>query len=32
VRAARPGEWMQVDSTPLHVRVVLDDGTVDRSS
>ena len=30
VRAARPGEWMQVDSTPLDVRVVLDDGTVDR--
>jgi putative transposase len=30
VRAVRPGEWMQVDSTPLDVRVVLDDGTVDR--
>ena len=30
VTAARPGEWMQVDSTPLDVRVVLDDGQVDR--
>ena len=25
--AVRPGEWMQIDSTPLDVRVVLDDGT-----
>lgn len=30
VSAARPGEWTQIDSTPLDVRVVLDDGTVDR--
>jgi putative transposase len=30
VTAARPGEWTQIDSTPLDVRVVLDDGTVDR--
>ncbi len=30
VSAARPGEWMQIDSTPLDVRVVLDDGLVDR--
>ncbi len=30
VRSSRPGEWMQIDSTPLDVRVVLDDGTVDR--
>ncbi|MEV6360339.1 Mu transposase C-terminal domain-containing protein [Nocardia asteroides] len=28
--AARPGELMQIDSTPLDVRVVLADGTVDR--
>ena len=28
--AVRPGEWMQIDSTPLDVRVVLDDGTIDR--
>jgi putative transposase len=28
--AARPGEWTEIDSTPLDVRVVLDDGTVDR--
>ena len=28
--AARPGEWMQIDSTPLDVRVVLDDGLIDR--
>ena len=28
--AARPGEWTQIDSTPLDVRVVLDDGLVDR--
>ena len=27
----RPGEWCQVDSTPLDVRVVLDDGMVDRA-
>jgi hypothetical protein len=27
---ARPGEWMQVDSTPLDVRVVLDNGLPDR--
>ena len=30
VRAARPGEWVQIDSTPLDVRVVLDDGLPDR--
>jgi putative transposase len=28
--AARPGEWTEIDSTPLDVRVVLEDGTVDR--
>jgi len=28
--AARPGEWTEIDSTPLDVRVVHDDGTVDR--
>jgi len=28
---ARPGEWTQIDSTPLDVRVVHDDGTVDRA-
>jgi hypothetical protein len=28
--AARPGEWTEIDSTPLDVRVVLDDGLVDR--
>ncbi|ASL07543.1 integrase catalytic subunit (plasmid) [Mycobacterium intracellulare subsp. chimaera] len=27
---ARPGEVVEIDSTPLDVRVVLDDGTVDR--
>lgn len=31
VAAARPGEWLLVDSIPLDVRVVLDDGTVDRA-
>ncbi|MEV4889205.1 hypothetical protein AB0K48_07445 [Nonomuraea sp. NPDC055795] len=30
VAALRPGEWMQVDSTPFDVRVVLDNGLVDR--
>ena len=30
VSAARPGEWMQIDSTPLDVRVMLDNGLVDR--
>lgn len=30
VTAARPGEWTEIDSTALDVRVVLDDGTVDR--
>jgi hypothetical protein len=31
-RSPRPwsGEWTEIDSTPLDVRVVLDDGTVDR--
>jgi putative transposase len=28
--AARPGEWTEIDSTPLDVRVVLEDGLVDR--
>ena len=28
--AGRPGEWTQIDSTPLDVRVVHGDGTVDR--
>ncbi len=31
VDALRPGEWLPVDSTPFDVRVVLDDGTVDRA-
>ena len=31
VSAARPGEWMQVDTTPLDVRVVLDNGLLDRA-
>jgi hypothetical protein len=30
VTAARPGEWTEIDSTPLDVRAVLDDGLVDR--
>jgi hypothetical protein len=30
VIALRPGEWTQIDSTPLDVRVVLDNGLVDR--
>lgn len=30
VTVVRPGEWLMVDSTPLDVRVALDDGTVDR--
>jgi putative transposase len=30
VIAVRPGEWTQIDSTPLDVRVVLDNGLVDR--
>ena len=30
VTAVRPGEWTQIDSTPLDVRVVLDNGMVDR--
>ncbi|HZM84272.1 MAG TPA: Mu transposase C-terminal domain-containing protein [Candidatus Limnocylindrales bacterium] len=29
VRSQRPGEWMQIDSTPLDVRVVLDNGIID---
>jgi transposase InsO family protein len=29
--ASRPGEWMQIDSTPIDVRVVLDTGLVDRA-
>jgi putative transposase len=31
VSVLRPGEWCPVDSTPLDVRVVLDDGTIDRA-
>lgn len=31
VTASRPGQWMQIDSTPLDVRVVLDTGLVDRA-
>jgi|SRR5690606_16681244 len=31
VTAARPEEWMQIDSTPIDVRVVLDTGVVDRA-
>jgi putative transposase len=31
VSASRPGEWMQIDSTPIDVRVVLDTGLVDRA-
>jgi putative transposase len=30
VTAVRPGEWTQIDSTPLDVRVVLDNGMIDR--
>jgi putative transposase len=30
VSAFRPGEWMQIDSTPFNVRVALDNGLVDR--
>jgi hypothetical protein len=30
VTAARPGEWTQIDSTPLDVRVEYDDGIVDQ--
>jgi transposase InsO family protein len=31
VTAARPGEWMQIDSTPVDVRVVLGNGMIDRA-
>ncbi|MGB8202413.1 MAG: Mu transposase C-terminal domain-containing protein, partial [Pseudonocardiaceae bacterium] len=31
VTALRPGEWTQIDSTPIDVRVVLDNGLVDRA-
>ena len=31
VTAVRPGEWVQVDTTPLDVRVVLDNGMLDRA-
>jgi transposase InsO family protein len=31
VTAVRPGEWTQIDSTPIDVRVVLDNGLVDRA-
>ncbi|MEU4234906.1 transposase family protein [Nonomuraea sp. NPDC026600] len=30
VSALRPGEWMQIDSTPFNVRVVLDNGLEDK--
>lgn len=30
VTAIRPGEWMLIDSTPLDVRVMLDNGIIDR--
>lgn len=30
ITVARPGEMVEIDSTPLDVRVVLDDGLVDR--
>lgn len=30
VAASRPGEWTQIDSTPLNVRVMLDNGETDR--
>jgi putative transposase len=30
ITVIRPGEWVEIDSTPLDVRVVLDDGLVDR--
>ncbi len=31
VTSVRPGEWTQIDSTPLDVRVVLDNGMIDRA-
>ncbi|QFU90162.1 hypothetical protein [Amycolatopsis sp. YIM 10] len=31
VSAFRPGEWIQIDSTPFNARVVLDNGLVDRA-
>jgi transposase InsO family protein len=31
VTAVRPGEWTQIDSTPIDVRVVLDNGMIDRA-
>ncbi len=30
VTVVRPGEWTQIDSTPMDVRVVLDNGVIDR--
>jgi putative transposase len=30
ITVIRPGEWVEIDSTPLDVRVILDDGLVDR--
>jgi hypothetical protein len=30
VSAVRPGEWMQIDSTPLDIAVMLEDGVIDR--
>jgi hypothetical protein len=30
VTAVRPGEWMQIDSSPLNVAAVLEDGVVER--
>lgn len=31
VSALRPGEWMQIDSTPLDIAVLLEDGVIDRA-
>jgi putative transposase len=30
IMVIRPGEWVEIDSTPMDVRVILDDGLVDR--
>lgn len=30
ITVIRPGEWVEIDSTPMDVRVILDDGLVDR--
>ncbi|MEV5210873.1 Mu transposase C-terminal domain-containing protein [Micromonospora sp. NPDC053740] len=31
VPALRPGQWVHIDSTPIDVRVVLDNGVIDRA-